>query len=155
MNTFNVALLFAILSISIPPTAFALEKNVFMHTYELNVKELQKLSTHTIKTGTPWRESRTYKGYLLSDILSLLDFHSDDLQLCAFDDYCAMIPHTDVITYNPIVAYEADGIRLTMRDDGPFFLVYPIDSTYELQNAPLVFARLVRHVKSISWGLKE
>ena len=73
-------------------------------------------------------------GVLLSRLLALVGVPrgADMLRLRALNDYVARVPLADVERWPLLLALEMNGSRLTVRDKGPVWLVYPSQSEPEL-----------------------
>lgn len=56
------------------------------------------------------------------------------VHLVAANDYSFDIPLSDLTEYDVILAMQADGTRLSIRDKGPIWLMYPVDDFPELQD---------------------
>lgn len=103
---------------------------------------------HDVITHTVWTEGpQHFQGPLLKDVLNDAGFSDFDLPqrtltLSALNDFVLEIPASDAILYAPLLARVANGARMTVRDKGPLWLVYPRDTTPELQ-APLFDERWV------------
>jgi len=54
------------------------------------------------------------------------------LQLTALNDYAVTVPWSDLVRYDPIVAYLRNGMTLSVREKGPMMLIYPFDAHPEL-----------------------
>lgn len=54
------------------------------------------------------------------------------LQLAALNDYAVTVPWSDLVRYDPIVAYQRNGVALSVREKGPMMLIYPFDAYPEL-----------------------
>lgn len=54
------------------------------------------------------------------------------LQLAALNDYAVSVPWSDLVRYDPIVAYQRNGVALSVREKGPMMLIYPFDAYPEL-----------------------
>lgn len=57
-------------------------------------------------------------------------------QLTALNDYVVTVPWSDLVRYDPIVAYRRNGEALSVRENGPFILIYPFDHHPELHSQP-------------------
>ncbi len=51
----------------------------------------------------------------------------------ALNDYTTEIPIVDFEQYDVLLALKRDGAYMPVRDKGPLFIVYPFDSSPELQ----------------------
>jgi len=60
----------------------------------------------------------------------------------AANDYSVEIPVSDFLDYDVILAITMDGERLTLRDKGPLWIVYPRDDHPEL-SSPLINSRWI------------
>lgn len=110
---------------------------------------LDTLPVHTIVTNSPWySEPQTFDGPLLRDVLALVGAKGQQLKMRALNDYAVTVPITDATQFDAILARRVNGEKLSVRDKGPLFLVYPYDSLSELQS-PLYYNRSIWQIKSI------
>jgi hypothetical protein len=90
-----------------------------------------------------------YRGPLVRDVLAQLGLDGlDFVRLVAANDYYVDIPTEDFRTYDAILAMEADGERLSRREKGPLWLMYPISDYPELRD-PIYMRRLIWQVVRI------
>ena len=90
--------------------------------------QLLRLPDASITTGTQWSDKKNrYDGPLLSDVLQLADVRGESIRLFARNDYSVTIPWSDMARFGVILALSRDGQRMTARDFGPLFLMYPRD----------------------------
>lgn len=68
-----------------------------------------------------------------------------DIRFTAANDYQVDVPLSDLTTYGVILATQMDGKRLSRRDKGPIWLIYPMSDYPELQNS-VYNARLIWQV---------
>lgn len=50
------------------------------------------------------------------------------VQLVALNDYTVTVPWSDLVQFDPIVAYQRNGQPMRVRDKGPLVLIYPFGS---------------------------
>ncbi|WP_244613288.1 putative pterin-binding protein [Modicisalibacter radicis] len=101
---------------------------------------LEALGMHTVSTQTPWTEGVSqFSGPLGRDLLEAVGASGDTLVIKALNDYIAEIPASDFIANDVILAMRRDGERLTVRDFGPIFVLYPFDERPELQTEKIRF----------------
>lgn len=55
-------------------------------------------------------------------------------RVLALNDYTTIIPIDDFYKFPVIMALKMNGQYMRIRDKGPLFIVYPYDSSAELQN---------------------
>lgn len=111
---------------------------------------IRALPAQELRTRTPWyKEAVTFKGPLLKDLLDAVGAQGKTLRIVALNDYAVEVPVEDARRFGPILSYEIDGKRLSVRDKGPLFLVYPFDSQAELKN-DLYYGRSIWQINSIT-----
>nr|WP_241202404.1 MULTISPECIES: molybdopterin-dependent oxidoreductase [unclassified Caballeronia] len=96
--------------------------------YHFSEADLLKLPVHTITTSTTWTPKSTFSGPLLSDVLKLVDARADGIELRTIDDYSYTVSAREAEHYGAILAYSMNGVRLTVSNFGPLFLIYPRDA---------------------------
>lgn len=102
-----------------------------------DMRTLQALPQVTLKVLTPWyARPVTFQGPRLRDVLAAAGARGTQIEAVAVNDYSAMIPFDDVDSYDVIVAVRMNGRRLSPRDRGPLFVVYPYDKLPEDQVVP-------------------
>lgn len=94
-------------------------------TYELS--ELKSMQEVIVNTTTPWTNGlQEFRGVPLAALLPDMD-GAFELRLTAVNDYVVTMP-SDLMTESiPIVAYERNGALMSVRDKGPFWLIFPFD----------------------------
>lgn len=114
---------------------------------DLSVDDLGAMPQVTIRTETEFSDGViSFRGPLAEDVLKSAGL--DDLPTVRFtaaNDYFVDIPTDDLRTYHAILAIEADGARLSRREKGPIWLMYPISDFPALQD-PVYLRRLIWQV---------
>lgn len=112
---------------------------------------LEALTQHDITTSTPWSEApRTYRGPRLSSVLDAAGVSEGErLTLRALNDYMAHVPLSEAREEAVILATRRDGERLSIREKGPLFVIYPFDQAAHLRNE-LHYARSVWQLNRIT-----
>ena len=95
----------------------------------------------------------TVRGLEIRPLLKSLDLQGNNLYVEALDGYALDVPRADIEKYKVLLAVEVDGKRLTVREKGPAWVVYPVSDHKEL-DAPIFEARSVWQIKSILIGNK-
>jgi hypothetical protein len=120
----------------------------------LSEDELLQLPRSSIETQTAWTDGvHHFEGIALTDVLKKANIEAGSftsetlLRLTAWNDYIVDIPLRDATDYKTLIAAFMDGKRLTIKDKGPYWLVYPRDDHSELQDS--------RFDHRWSWQLKE
>jgi hypothetical protein len=106
--------------------------------------DLLALPQVTIRTKTEFSDGVVeFVGPLARDAVALIDAGTaTSVHLVAANDYSINIPLSDFTNYDVILAMQANGKRLSLRDKGPIWLMYPLDDHTELQD-PVYNIRLI------------
>lgn len=109
---------------------------------------LEAFPETVIETTTPWTDGvQEFRGVVASDLLDYVGIEGDELYSIALNGYRVRIPLSDLEQYPVLLAMKRNGQRMTVRDYGPIWLVYPRDDFPEI-------AAEVHNPKWI-WQLKE
>jgi hypothetical protein len=99
---------------------------------------LEGLPPHQLKTSTVWTDGvKTFEGVLVRDVLARVGAAGGEgavVKATALNDYSIDIPVADFDRYDVLLAWSMDGKRLTVRDKGPLWIVYPRDQFRELRD---------------------
>jgi hypothetical protein len=99
---------------------------------------LEALPRHQLKTSTAWTDGvKTFEGVLLRDVLARVETKGSEgalVKATALNDYSIDIPVADFNRFDVLLAWSMDGERLTVRDKGPLWIVYPRDQVRELRD---------------------
>ena len=119
-------------------------------TLDLSLDDLAALPQVTVKTENEFSDGTvTYKGPLVRDVLAKLGLDKlDQVRFIAANDYYVDIPTDDFVKYDAILAMEANGEKLSRREKGPLWLMYPISDHAELKD-PIYLRRLIWQVVRI------
>ncbi|MEX3968121.1 molybdopterin-dependent oxidoreductase [Paraburkholderia sp. EG286B] len=118
-------------------------------TYHLSEADLLAMPVHSITTSTTWTPTRTFQGPSLGDILAKVGAKGSMLMIYALDNYSYAVPVSDVKKYDPVLSYEMDGVRMTIRNFGPLFLMYPRDKYPSELSSPVYDSRFIWQVRRI------
>jgi hypothetical protein len=97
--------------------------------------QLQALPQVTITTDTPWTESpMKYEGPTLWSVLEQADATSNDIDMVALNDYKVRLTADRVTPEWPIVARLRNGKTMSVREKGPYWIIYPFDDNTSFQS---------------------
>ena len=90
----------------------------------------------TIRTKTEFTDGVVeFVGPLARDAVARINTGTATMvHLVAANEYAIDIPLSDFNNYDVILAMQANGERLSRRDKGPIWLMYPLDDHAELQD---------------------
>ncbi|WP_349370107.1 hypothetical protein [Salinarimonas sp.] len=117
----------------------------------LSTDEAEALGAVEIATSTPWTQGVVrFSGPTLAALAALEGGEVVEARLQALNDYSIDVPAEDWAAYDVVLASRADGARMRVRDRGPFWLVYPLDSDPALQTQRY-HARMIWQVRRIAF----
>ncbi len=97
--------------------------------HRFDLERLQALGTTDLVTTTPWSERPVrFEGVPVGHVLAQCGADGTVVRARALNDYWVDIPAEDFGDPRVIAAWSADGRRLTVRDKGPLWIVYPWSS---------------------------
>ncbi|WP_168380988.1 putative pterin-binding protein [Modicisalibacter radicis] len=110
---------------------------------------LMALPQHETRTHTPWHDGRIlFTGPLGRSVLEAVDARGSRMRVIALNDYASTIPVADFEKHDVILAMTADGRPLSVREQGPLFVIYPFDDEPDLLNE-VILSRSVWQVAHI------
>jgi len=107
-----------------------------------------EISTSIFVMGS---EQHKVRGILLRDLMKHLGTKAENAKIAALDGYTMDVPTEDFLKYDVVLATEIDGQKLSVRDKGPAWIIYPASKHPELQDT-VYEARSVWQVKSIEFN---
>lgn len=104
-------------------------------TLVFDADALAALGTVSIETSTIWTEGvNTFEGVPLKTLVDLVGAENGQLLASAINDYTVEIPVSDAIEGGPIVAFLFNGERMSVRDKGPLWVIYPYDQNADYRS---------------------
>ena len=73
-------------------------------------------------------------GILIRDLFEHLNIKGSHFRAIALNNYEADVPVSDAYNYDVIFAIEINGKKLTVREKGPSWIIYPLKDNPKLQN---------------------
>lgn len=111
--------------------------------------ELAALPREEFETSTVWTEGvRRFAGVPLHALLEATGAEGRELHMVAINDYAVVVPAEDAVPGGALLAYEIDGMPMSVREKGPIWLVYPYDSDGKWR-AEAVYARSIWQLNRI------
>lgn len=120
----------------------------------ITIDEMRGQELVQISTTTPWTEG--IQEFVGIPVSSLLDGVSGtfELTLTAINDYTVTIPSSGIDPMVPVIAFERNGEAMSVRDKGPFWLIYPFDDTPEFRTESML-SRSIWQLSKIEIVLQE
>jgi len=96
-------------------------------------KMLEEIGLVELETTTPFTKGSTvFRGVLARDLMRHIGARGDEIEAAAIDLYKVRIPFEDFERFDVLIALEADGRKLRVRDHGPAWVIYPWTDHEEL-----------------------
>ena len=104
---------------------------------------LRNLGETSFETTTIWTDGpQRFTGVPLSAVMEALGVNSGTLRAYAINDYAVELPLGAPGEPEPLIAYAQNGAPMSVRENGPLWLVYPYDSDPALQTE-LIYSRSI------------
>ncbi|MGR3755599.1 MAG: molybdopterin-dependent oxidoreductase [Tranquillimonas sp.] len=102
---------------------------------EYTAEQLLDMDPVEITTMNDYLDApHVFTGPLLRDLIDTELKATDSIEVTALNDYKTKIPAAEALKYDVIVAVLQDGERMSLRDKGPFWVIYPMSDNPELQD---------------------
>lgn len=119
-------------------------------TFPVTQDLLRKVGMHGYKAILPGGDGvpQMVRGPLMRDLLAASGFSGTKVWAKALDGYQMDVPMDELQHVDVLAVTEVDGERLTVRDRGPAWLVYPTVDRPDLRD-PIHEARSVWQIKEL------
>jgi hypothetical protein len=103
-------------------------------TVTLKLEDIQSLPKTTYTTELPWDKGiAEFTGVKLSTLLThVYGSIPERIDISGLNNYHATISREDIVSYQPILAYQKDKHYVKVRNKGPYWVVYPLNLYPEL-----------------------
>ncbi len=102
---------------------------------ELSLADLDAMAQVTFTTSTIWTdEDVTFSGVPLKVLLAEIGARGTAIEMVALNDYKVTLPVTALEDSAPSVATRMDGAPMSVRDKGPYWVVFPYDQDLKYQS---------------------
>lgn len=116
---------------------------------EFSRSDLEEIGLASFRTSTIWTENvQEFTGTPLVEFVEALGLEDGVFQAIAANDYAVEIPVSDAVEGGPIIAFLRNGEPMSLRDNGPLWLVYPYDSNPDYQSET-IYARSIWQLERI------
>lgn len=116
--------------------------------------QLAELPWEEILTNTRWTEGKQqFRGPLVSAVFDSIGLSQDQVAglrmvMTALNEFVVEMPAADTYTYEAMLAREANGTPMRVRDKGPLWLVFPRDDIAALED-PIMDERWIWQIAHI------
>lgn len=108
-----------------------------------DIEALDALPQLEFLTTTIWTDGMVeFSGVSLKALLENVDATGATLEMVALNDYAVTIPISEIEDASPMIATRMNGKQMSVREKGPFWIVFPYDSDPKYQSE-LVYSRSI------------
>ncbi len=124
----------------------AIERKNAGESAQFDLAMLEAMDPVTITTSTIWTDGvQEFRGVPLVRLMQEVGAQGSMIAASALNDYTVQIPMEDAVEGGAVLAFEANGEGLSVRDKGPLWVIYPYDSSKDYQSE-VVYARSIWQV---------
>ncbi len=99
----------------------------------LSMPDIDALAQAKIDTSTPWTSGlQHFRGPAISTLAALGPGKVVSATVIAINDYAVTLPSAAWEKYGTVLASRLNGETMRVRDKGPFWVMFPIDSDPQL-----------------------
>lgn len=100
-----------------------------------DLEMLENLGLSSFSTATIWTSGTVgFEGVMLRRLLDHLGVTGGTVSFHAANAYTASMPVADVTDEAPLIAFRRDGKDMTLRDNGPLWIVFPYSARAEYRS---------------------
>ncbi|WP_415401805.1 molybdopterin-dependent oxidoreductase [Tateyamaria sp. SN3-11] len=97
-------------------------------TAEFTLADLDAMEQVTFDTTTIWTDGKvSFSGVPLKTLLAEVDAAGTTVEMVALNDYKVAMPLVTLEDNAPIIATRMNGETMSVRDKGPYWVVFPYD----------------------------
>ena len=116
---------------------------------DFDMAMLMAMPAQNIDTTTPWTQGVVrFEGVSVTDILGRVAAKGVEGEFSALNDYTVRIPLEDLSQFGAIIAYRMNGELMRVRDKGPLWVIYPLDTLTQPQSVQY-HDRMIWQLRSI------
>lgn len=105
---------------------------------EFDLDMLHALGTRAISMTTSWTDgTQEFSGVLMRNLMAAVGAKGKTVEAIALNDYTYAIDIEDFSLYPVIAATKLNGKILRIRDKGPLWIVYPLDTFTEVEKVSI------------------
>ena len=101
----------------------------------LSLADLDAMEQVAFKTTTIWTDGEVaFSGVPLKAVLDRANAQGSTVEMVALNDYKVAMPMAEIEDTSPIIATRMDGKTMSVRDKGPYWVVFPYDQDPKYQS---------------------
>jgi hypothetical protein len=100
-----------------------------------DLEMLDAIGRASFTTATPWHNRPAhFEGIAGKALMQAVGAGGTSVSAVALNDYASTIPMSDFMELGLLIANRVDGRRMTVREKGPLWIVYPFESSPKLNS---------------------
>lgn len=100
----------------------------------LTMDELKAMPATEFYTSTPWTNGvQKFKGVSFASLFDAHGIDADTVRVSALNDYNVIVPVNVLRDDNAILAYHLNDQEMSIREKGPFWVIFPYDTDVRMQ----------------------
>ena len=108
-----------------------------------SLEDLDALDQTTIETSTIWTDGvNSFSGVSLKTLLEANNATGATIKMIALNDYSVSMTIAELEDNAPIIASRMNGETMSVRDKGPYWIIFPYDSKSKYQSE-IVYSRSI------------
>jgi hypothetical protein len=138
-----LALMLQFASPAIAQDGIDLELQGALDVASLSLTDLDAMAQVTLETSTIWTDGvNTFSGVSLKALLEAKNATGATIEMIALNDYSVSMPISELAANAPIIATRMNSETMSVRDKGPYWVVFPYDSDTRYQSE-IVYSRSI------------
>ncbi|RCK27993.1 hypothetical protein TH8_00985 [Thalassospira profundimaris] len=115
----------------------------------VSMEKLMEMPAVEFYTSTPWTNGvQKFQGVSFDLLLETYGLDADMVRVAALNDYSVIVPTNVLRNDGAILAYHLNDAEMSVREKGPFWVVFPYDRDVRFQT-DTYWAYSVWQVKSV------
>ena len=123
--------------------SLGLELSGLIDGVTFSLEDLDAMDQTSIETSTIWTDGvNSFSGVPLKALLEAHNATGATIEMVALNDYSVSMPISELEENAPIIASRMNGETMSVRDKGPFWVIFPYDSKSKYQSE-IVYSRSI------------
>lgn len=100
----------------------------------ISMDKLMEMPASEFYTSTPWTNGvQKFKGVSFKLLLDTYGLDAELVRVAALNDYSVIVPTNVLRSDEAILAYHLNDAEMSIREKGPFWVVFPYDKDVRFQ----------------------
>jgi hypothetical protein len=101
---------------------------------KVSMEQLMEMPATEFYTSTPWTNGvQKFQGVSFALLIDKFGLNANQVRVAALNDYNVIVPTNVLREDGAILAYQLNDAEMSVREKGPFWVVFPYDKDARLQ----------------------